>query len=417
MGDAGSFAFPTHRKLATHKTTPKARLPQGATLLGIVLSSDKTGLTSMTGDRSAHPLLITLANIDPRVRSSSSSHAFELLALVPIPKFVGVKKGLHGVLENHLTHMCLDFITALVKTTARTGALMADYAGRIRYCFTPLVAYIADTPEAAALAGVAGKTSYLTIASYKEFGDPFQHPPRMAADILASLDLLSASFNPSNIGVYATNARQLFRLNGVDLPFWCDWGLPDGTIPNPCQLFPIEILHHLHKAFWDHDVKWIIRAIGDRELDLRFSLLQPRVGYRQFSSGISSLKQVTGREQRDIQRYILGLIADAVRPEFVVCIRALLDLRYLSQLHEVNTDILDNITKALKIFHTFKQIILDLHLRVGKKKNPMTHFEIPKLELLQSIVSSIVWSGALPQWSADVTERLHIDFKIGRAHV
>jgi len=287
---------------------------------------------------------------------------------------------------------------------------MNDYAGYIRRCFTPLAAYIADTPEAAALTGVAGKTSHLTMASFKEFGDPFQHPPRMAADILISLNILSHHFDPSNVGVYATNARQLFRLNGVDLPFWRDWMLPDGTLPNPSQSFPIEILHHLHKAFWDHDVKWIIRAIGDHELDTRFSLLQPRSGYRHFSSGISTLKQVTGREHRDIQRYILGLIADSVRPEFVVCVRALLDLRYLSQLHDINTDILNDIARALEVFHTFKQFILDLGLRVGKKGNRLPHFEIPKLELLQSIVSSIMWSGSLPQWSADVTERLHIDF-------
>ena len=38
------------------------------------------------------------------------------------------------------------------------------------------------------------------------------------------------------------------------------------------------------------------------------------------------------------------------------------------------------------------------------------HFKTPKLELLQSVVPSIMWLGALPQWSADVTERLHIDF-------
>jgi len=246
----------------------KARLPRGATLLGTVLSSDKTGLTRMTGDHSAHPLLITLANIESKVRSSSSSHAFELLALIPVPKFVGVKKGLHGVLENRLTHKCLDFVTSPLKGAARNGAWMTDYAGYIRHCFTPLAAYIADTPEAAALAGVAGKTSHLTMASFKEFGDPFRHPPRMAADTLTSLNILSTRFDPSNVGVYTTNARQLFRLNGVDLPFWRDWGLPDGTLPNPCQLFPIEILHHLHKAFWDHDVKWIIRSIGDHELDL-----------------------------------------------------------------------------------------------------------------------------------------------------
>ena len=81
-------------------TVLEARLPQGATLLGTILSSDKTGLTSMTGDRTAHPLLITLANIDSTIRSSSSSHTLKLLALIPVPKFVSVKKGLHGILEN-----------------------------------------------------------------------------------------------------------------------------------------------------------------------------------------------------------------------------------------------------------------------------------------------------------------------------
>jgi hypothetical protein len=390
--------------------SPQARLPQGATSLGIVLSSDKTALTAMTGDHSAHPLLITLANIDSSVRLSSSSHALKLLALIPVPKWVNVQKKLRGILENRLVHACLDYVTSPLKSTAKTGAWMSDHAGYNRYCFTPLIAYIADTPEAAALTGVAGKTSHLTTATFREFGDSFRHPSRMADDILVSLEDLSRHFDPSNVAVYATKARELYRLNGVNLPFWRDWTLPDGTLPNPSQVFPVEILHHLHKSFWDHDVKWIIRAIGDRELDLRFSLLQPQNGYRHFASGISSLKQVTGREHRDIQRHILGLIADCVHPEFVVCIRALLDLRYLSQLHNLDTDILNDVMKALQIFHDFKHTILNLGLRVGKSGNPMTHFEIPKLELLQSIVPCIMWSGALPQWSADVTERLHIDF-------
>ena len=85
----------------------------------------------MTGDRSVHPLLITLANIDSVVRSSSSSHAFKLLALIPIPKFVGVKKGFHGILENRLTHTCLDFVTTPLKTTVQSGVWMSDYAGYI----------------------------------------------------------------------------------------------------------------------------------------------------------------------------------------------------------------------------------------------------------------------------------------------
>lgn len=247
------------------------------------------------------------------------------------------------------------------------------------------------------------------MATYKEFGDPFRHQPRTAASILASLEILTSQFDPSEVAAYANRAKTLFRLNGVDLPFWRDWYLPDKTLPNPHQIFPIEILHHLHKSFWDHDVKWVIRAVGDEELDLRFSLIQPRNGYRQFSSGISSLKQVTGREHRDIQRYLLALIPNDVDERFVLCVRALLDLRYLSQLHQVTTRDLDDISNALHLFHSYKQVILDLQLRTGKK-GPIHHFEIPKLELLQSITSCIQWSGALPQWSADITEHLHITF-------
>lgn len=208
--------------------------------------------------------------------------------------------------------------------------------------------------------------------------------------MLTSLEILSNHFDSSDIKLYTTNAQELFRLNGVDLPFWRNWALPDGTIPNPSQFFPIEILHHLHKAFWDHDTKWIIQAIGDRELDRHFSLLQPRSGYRHFPSGISALKQVTGHEHWDIQRYILGLIADSVHLEFVVCIHALLDQQYLSQLHDLSISVLNHIARALQTFHNFKQIIIRLGLHIGKSGNMIPHFGIPKLELLQSIIPSII---------------------------
>ncbi|KAF9455249.1 hypothetical protein BDZ94DRAFT_1180388, partial [Collybia nuda] len=41
----------------------QSQFPEGATLLGVVLSSDKTNLSSMTGGRMAHPLLLSLANL------------------------------------------------------------------------------------------------------------------------------------------------------------------------------------------------------------------------------------------------------------------------------------------------------------------------------------------------------------------
>jgi len=99
----------------------------------------------MTGDRVAHPLLITLANIHSGIRLLTSSHAFSLLALFPVPNFIGVKKPLRGVLENRLIHSCLDLVTRPLKVTSQHVAWFSDYASNMQHCFTPLVTYIVDT--------------------------------------------------------------------------------------------------------------------------------------------------------------------------------------------------------------------------------------------------------------------------------
>ena len=188
-------------------------LPPGATLLSVTLSSDKTKLSTMMGNYVAHPLLIMLVNIDLALQLSTSSHAFPLVALLPIPKFVGIKKGLHSILKNRLTHSCLDLMTHLLKTTSQHGCWLSDYAGNVQLCFMPLVAYIVNAPEAVMLTGVAGKTSHLTTPVYKQFGDSFQHPPWTTASILTLLKTLTSHFNPSKIATYTTNVKCMFCLN------------------------------------------------------------------------------------------------------------------------------------------------------------------------------------------------------------
>ena len=78
----------------------QSRLPQGATVLGTILSSDKTTISAMTGNRTAHPLLISLANLDMDFRMKGSHHAFFLVSLLPVLKFIHTNKKIRGVLEN-----------------------------------------------------------------------------------------------------------------------------------------------------------------------------------------------------------------------------------------------------------------------------------------------------------------------------
>ena len=138
-----------------------------------MLSSDKTNISALVGDRCAHPLFLGLANIRMSTHLKLSSDAFLLVALLPILKFVHNNKRMCGLLLDRLLHECLDIVLEPLKQAARLGIMMNDPLGNLRLCYTPLVSYIVDTPEACMLAAVGGKTSPVTIAMYKQFGDSF----------------------------------------------------------------------------------------------------------------------------------------------------------------------------------------------------------------------------------------------------
>ncbi|KAG1816960.1 hypothetical protein EV424DRAFT_1540661 [Suillus variegatus] len=358
----------------------QSQLPDGATLLGVILSSDKTNITNMTGGRVAHPLLISLANIKMATRNKASSHAFLLTALLPIAEFLHPVKRMQSVLEARLVHQCLDIVLEPLKQAARIGRMMSDPLGNLRYCFTPLASYIVDTPEACMLACVRGKTSPITMAMYENFGDAFQHSPRTAKTTLEQL--LSVACDPLDVEGYF-DACAPFRLSGVAQPFWRDWSLAD-----PHVFFTPEALHHWHREFYDHD---------------------PLTTFRHFKDGISKLKQVTGRAQRDMQRYIVALIADAAPRSVVIAVRALMDFRYISQATTIDEAHCQKILGALEEFHEHKQEIIACGARRGaKSKQVLDNWHIPKLELMQSVEPSIRQVGSLLQWSADTTEHAHI---------
>ena len=111
------------------------------------------------------------------------------------------------------------------------------------------MSYICDTLEATMFATVGGKTSPLTMAMFKQFGNPFCHESHTSQTTLAQLLIVKSKANPMNIEAFFREA-QCFCLNGVSDPFWMDYPL---TCPS-CFLTP-ELLHYVHKEFWDHDAK------------------------------------------------------------------------------------------------------------------------------------------------------------------
>ncbi|KAI6115800.1 hypothetical protein EDD17DRAFT_1470754 [Pisolithus thermaeus] len=324
----------------------KDTLPEGATLVPIIAASDKTPVTRHTGSLEMHPLFLTIANIDSDIRMKATAYAWRCVAFMPTVKF-DVHPDYQTILQARLWHRCVDIVTEKLKRAANVGEFMTDPFGDVRHCFTPLL--------------IAGDVEPWMLDRFQKIA----------------------------------KANQLL---GVHLLFFRNWKNSDPS----CFLVP-EVLHSLHKFFWDHVLKWCKEVVGTDELDARYKVHHKRVGVRHFNSGISRATQMTGCEYRDIQRTIVAMIAGAAPPAMVQSIRALIDFIYLAQRHVHTESSIGDMEASLAEFHATKHSILEAGGRAGKD-----NFNIPKLELMLSFADAIRRSGGLIQYSADVSERLLI---------
>ncbi|KZT31620.1 hypothetical protein SISSUDRAFT_994871, partial [Sistotremastrum suecicum HHB10207 ss-3] len=376
-------------------------LPDGATSLGVIMSSDKTQLSHGTGNAAAHPILLSLGNIKSSIRNSGSSHAFLLAALIPIPSFLEKDEQVRAVLEQRLLHECYDTVTASLKAAAQEGHKISNAVGEEYLCFPWLASVMVDLPEATAIAGVMSNQSPTFVTGKPNFGDPLPGEPRRGRLTMQIMEeIVRSGVDPdANLRQFITLCREK-GLSGVWKPFWRDWRFAD-----PYIFISPDALHGLHKQFYDHDLKWALKALTPIELDFRYKLLQPRVGFRQFPKGVSSLKQITMREVREIEKYFIGCMDSELPAQFLLALRALMDFRYRTQAEDISEPDVSRITESLAEFHRLKSIINDPE----HKYREVAGWAIPKLERMQHIIPSIRMMGAPHQYSTDRTENAHIE--------
>ena len=183
---------------------------------------------------------------------------------------------------------------------------------------------------------------------------------------------------------------------------WRDWGLACPSI-----FLTHDALHGLHKFFWDHMVRWALNIMKDDEFDHQLKVLQPRIGTRHWTPGVSKLKQVTGHEHRELEKVFIAVIAGGVSDDTLRAMRALLEFIFHAQDLFLYDETVHALHESLREFHHYKSAIIHDGGRKGKR-GIIEHFEIPKLEMLQIIPRSTKLMGAPYQWTSDVTERCHI---------
>ncbi|KAG1897449.1 uncharacterized protein F5891DRAFT_1129914 [Suillus fuscotomentosus] len=354
-------------------------LPEGATIAPIILSSDKMSLSQFRGDKSAWPVYMSIGNIAKAKRRQASARATVLIGYLPASKLDCFTPDARSLAGYRLFHHCMALLLQPLIGAGNDGVEMVCADLWVRHIYPILAAYVADFPE-----------QCLCLVAANDRGDALNsamHDPESTKEIL----------HKRKIGQHPLE----FEANGlraVYKPFWAD--LPHADI---FLAFTPDLLHQLHKGvFKDHLVKWCIDIIGEDEIDAHFKAIPNYPGLRHFKKGISSVKQWTGCEHKEMQRVFVGLLSGAVPSRVLVVARSILNFSYHAQLHIQTTESLEALQTTLTVFHANKDILKELAVR--------EHFNIPKLHQLSHYVQSITLLGAADGFNTELPERLHIDF-------
>jgi hypothetical protein len=357
----------------------------GATIIPILLSSDKTQLT-MFGNKTAYPVYMTIGNIPKEIRRKPSRRAYILLAYLsrkvgylPTSRLGHIKnKASRRRTLANLFHICLSFITAPLREAGVTGIPVASGDGKLRRGHPIVACYIGDYPEQLLVTCV--KTGWCPSGQteHDRLGDgEAKCVLRSLAKILDALDTLDEG------GTRYAQACTEAGIKPVVHPFWEQ--LP---YTNICLAITSDVLHQLYQGIIKHLIGWLKDSLGEAELDARCRRLPPNHNIRLFMKGISHLNRVTGREHDQISRFLLGIIIDIKLPgglspvRLVEAVRGVLDFTFIAQYPMHTTETLAQLEDARMLFHHNKAIFVDLGICEG--------FNLPKLHGMEHYPDNIM---------------------------
>ncbi|KAI1782117.1 hypothetical protein LXA43DRAFT_906712, partial [Ganoderma leucocontextum] len=368
------------------------KLPSGATIAPVILASDKTTLSRMSGDKSAWPVYLTIGNIDKSVRRRPSMHATVLLGYLPVAKLECFSEKRRSLEGQRLFHACMRAMLEPLIAAGKEGVEMVCADGRVRRVYPIVAAYIADHPEQCLVSGCQENFCPKCTVHPKERGGPAYAPLRDPTLIVSTLDRVARDEHPPE--------SDQWGLKPIE-PFWRD-------LPN-CNIFRAltpDIFHQLHKGiFKDHLVSWVTKSIpnGKNEIDRRFKAMVKHSGLRHFKNGISLVTQWTGTEYKNMERVFLGAVAGAATDARVTqTVRAALD--YIHYAHyQTHTDrSLDSLHTSWLDYHKEKAVFVELGIRKD--------FNFPKGHSTEHYEPSIRAVGTADGYSTEHPERLHIDY-------
>ncbi|KAG8918464.1 hypothetical protein FRC02_002356 [Tulasnella sp. 418] len=123
------------------------KLPLGATVIPVILASNKTALTNFSGNKIAYPLYLTIGNLAKPYWRQPSLRGTVLLGYLPVPSLACCSSKTRSAKNYEVFHRCMQKILELMKSAGRKGKPMLYADKKIWRGYPIVAAYVADQPE------------------------------------------------------------------------------------------------------------------------------------------------------------------------------------------------------------------------------------------------------------------------------
>ncbi|KAG9094615.1 hypothetical protein FS749_012136 [Ceratobasidium sp. UAMH 11750] len=377
-------------------------LGEGSTIAPIILATDKTQMTMLSGNKSAWPVYLSIGNISKDIRRRASERAMVLVGFIPVTDLPGIQHvERRRETRWQLFHTCMESILEPLKEASRLGVEMFCADGGIRRVHPILAAYLADYKEQTLVTCVRDNRCPVCWVPGKERADyNQQYSLRGKHETMRNLEDHWAG---DSRGVETLGIRP-------NRPFWAD--LPYVDIFN-CMA--PDMLHQLNKGiFGKHVVKWCRSIMGKDTIDCRLKATPRFSGLRHFAQGISVIKQWTGNEWKTLAKIFLPTLAGCSKPEAAAATRNVLDFMYCVHKPEISDSDLEDLDGYLASFHDLKGVFVGTEKEREKMKDLLDSDErfhgIPKLHMIGHYLHFIRELGTPDGYNTEVPERLHIDY-------
>ncbi|KAI5999674.1 hypothetical protein EDD15DRAFT_2386398 [Pisolithus albus] len=366
----------------------------GATLVPVILGSDKTTVSVATGQTDYYPLYLSIGNVRNTVRRAHRN-AMVLIAFLAMPKTTREHAGTPAFrnFKRQLFHSSLTRILHSLRRPMKIPETVLFGDNYYRCVVYALAAYIADYEEQVLLSCIVRNWCPKCLAHRDNLDE----------------DALRQTREHSDIVIEEFELRKLWDTYGIVhdiVPFTNDF--PRADIHE--MLLP-DILHQLIKGgFKDHLVDWVERylvhihgkAEAERildDIDRRIAAVAPFAGLRRFPQGWH-FKQWTGDDSKGLMKVHIAAIDGHVPRDMVCTFRAFLDFCYLVRRNVITEQTLAEIDDALRRFHLFREVF--------RNAGVIETFSLPRQHAMKHYPYLIRQFGAPNGLCSSITESKHI---------